>query len=130
MHYRECKIILGVCLALSLFLVLGESAFADRLPVEPEEDNSEYSLDLETNSYNRLWREIWDDADNRFRFRLGSNNVREWFIEEELKFSARLSKRLRFRFHHERFHRYTSDRRTFNTLEFEGNIASEFYISL
>ncbi len=130
MSFRECKIILGVCLALSFFVKPDGTAFADHLPIEPEEDNSEYYLDLETNAYNRLWREIWDEGDNRFRLRLGSNNVREWFIEEELKFSARLSKRLRFRFNHERLHRYTSDRRTRNRLEFEGNIAHNFFLSL
>jgi hypothetical protein len=105
------------------------SCRADRLPLEPEEDNSEYFLDLETNDFNRLWREMWDAGDNRVRFRLGSNNVREWFIEEELKFSARLLDRLRVRYRHGRLQRYTSDRGSFDIFEFEGRIQRDFYMS-
>ncbi|NIM19180.1 MAG: hypothetical protein GTO51_02230 [Candidatus Latescibacteria bacterium] len=78
----------GVFSAKPLLASLTGVAQAERLPIEPEEDNSEYILDLETNAYSRLWREIWDDEDNRLRLRLGSNNVRDWFIEEELKWTG------------------------------------------
>lgn len=103
---------------------------AERLPLEPEEDNSEYFLDIETNRYSRLWREMWDEGDNRVRFRLGSNNVREWFIEEELKFSSRLLDRLRVRYRHGRLLRYTSERESFDIFEFEGRIHRDFFVSL
>jgi hypothetical protein len=106
------------------------ACLADRLPVEPEEDDSEYFLDLETNAYSRLWREMWDEGDNRMRFRLGSNNVREWFLEEELKFSSPLLNRLRVRYRHGRLHRYTSDRESFDIFEFEGRVQRDFFVSL
>ncbi len=99
------------------------------LPREPERDNKEYLLDLVTNEYNRVWREIWDGGDNRLRFRLGSNNVREWFIEEELKFSTRLSRRVRLRFRHSRLLSYSSRRTRLNVLEFEGRAWRRCYFS-
>jgi hypothetical protein len=106
------------------------ACLADRLPIEPEEDNSEYFLDLETNAYSRLWREMWDEGDNRVRFRLGSNNVREWFIEEELKFSTRLLSGLRVRYRHGRLLRYTGNRESFDVFEFEGRVHRDFFVSL
>ncbi len=99
-------------------------------PREPEEDNREYVLDAVTNEYSRVWREVWDAGDNRFRMRVGSNNVAQWFLEEELKFSANLiDDRLRFRFHHARLLRYSSERLTADTFEFEGRVFGDNYVS-
>jgi hypothetical protein len=114
---------------LVLFLLIPVLLHAAQVPQEPEKDNKEYLLDLVTNGYNRTWREIWDAGDNRLRLRLGSNNVREWFIEEELKFSAHLLNRLRLRFYHSRLLYYTSKRRSFDTIEFEGRLWGDYYAS-
>lgn len=100
------------------------------VPQEPEEDNQEYLLDLVTNQYNRSWREVWDAGDNRFRFRLGSNNVTQWFLEEELKFSTELLDRLRFRFYHSRRFRYTTDKVTWDVMELEARVHKRNYASL
>jgi hypothetical protein len=109
-------------------LVAG-SAFAGSVPQEPEQDNSEYVLDLVTNSYARAWREAWDGGDNRFRFRLGSNEVAQWFVEEELKLSASLTDRFRFRFHHARLLRYTTEQIPWDVLEFEGRVHKQLFAS-
>jgi hypothetical protein len=103
---------------------------ADRLPAEPELDNSEYVLDRAANAYNREWREIWDGTDNALRFRLGSNNVEEWNLEEELKLSTRLLSRLRLRFYHARLLNYSAGKRSYNTIEFEGAPGRRYYLSL
>lgn len=109
-------------------LVAG-SALAGSVPQEPEQDNSEYVLDIVTNSYARAWREAWDAGDNRFRFRLGSNEVAEWFVEEELKLSASLNERFRFRFHHARLLRYTTEQIPWDVLEFEGHVHKQLFAS-
>jgi hypothetical protein len=104
----------------------GQAAF----PREPEEDNREYVLDAVTNDHSRAWREVWDAGDNRFRMRVGSNNVTQWFLEEELKFSSSLIEhRLRFRFHHARLLRNSSERLTGDTFEFEGRAFGDHYVS-
>ncbi len=93
------------------------------VPREAEEDNKEFVLDAVTNDNSRLWREVWDAGDNRFRMRVGSNNITQWFLEEELKFSSNLiENRLRFRFHHARLLRNSSERLTGDTFEFEGRV--------
>ena len=104
-------------------------AAAATVPRPPEEDNQEYLLDIVTNEYSREWREAWDAGDNRFRFRLGSNNVSQWFIEEELKLAVRLNKRLRFRFYHARLDRFTTERIPWDVLEFEGQVSPSWYLA-
>jgi hypothetical protein len=96
---------------------------------EPENDNREYLLDLVTNAWDRTWREAWDEGDNRFRFRLGSNNVRQWFLEEELKFATELSNRLRFRFHHGRLLRTSTESLSHDTFELEFHVKGTSYLS-
>lgn len=100
------------------------------LPIEPETENVEYLLDLWVNRFDRYWREVYDGGDNRFRYRLGSNNVREWFIEEELKFTAPMGGRFRFRFWHSRLIHDSSDRQNRDTAEFEGRLTGDFYLSM
>ena len=102
---------------------------AGTLPREPEFDNGEYMLDLVTNRYNRLWRELYDAGDNRFRLRLGSNSFEQWLFEEELKFSTTLLSRLRFRYHHARFFRNSSEQLSDDTFEFEGRVYGNNYLS-
>lgn len=121
------KIILALFGAMLLCHVVCQ---AGSLPREPEKDNGEYMLDLLTNTYSRVWREIWDAGDNRFRLRLGSNNTGQWFLEEEFKFSADLLSRLRFRYHHSRLLRNSSEQRTADTFEFEGNFYGNNYVSV
>ncbi|MDH3215084.1 MAG: hypothetical protein OEN01_02180 [Candidatus Krumholzibacteria bacterium] len=103
---------------------------AGTLPREPEADNGEYLLDVVTNAYAREWRDIWDAGDNRFRFRMGSNSVEQWFIEEELKFSTDLSTRLRLRYHHARFLRNSSEQISTDTFEFEGKFYRDNFLSV
>jgi len=118
----------SVCIIL-INVVSTARLYSSTFPWEPERDNREYLLDLVTNDYNRVWREIWDGGDNRLRFRLGSNNVREWFIEEQLKFSAPMLKRLRIRFFHSRLLKFTNHRYSFDTIEFEGRLWGRYYAS-
>jgi hypothetical protein len=117
---------------LALFgLILLSHTFcvAGTLPKEPEFDNGEYMLDLVTNRYNRLWREIYDAGDNRFRLRLGSNSFEQWLLEEELKLSTDLLSRLRFRYRHARLFRNSSEQLADDTFEFEGRFYGNNYLS-
>lgn len=98
-------------------------------PREPEEDNEEYLLDLAVNEYSRLWREAWDAGDNRFRLRAGSNNMAQWFLEEELKAAAVLTGRLRFRFYHARLLRHSAEKLGTDTFEFEGRVVGDWFLS-
>ena len=102
---------------------------AGTLPKEPEFDNGEYMLDLVTNRYNRLWREIYDAGDNRFRLRVGSNSFEQWLLEEELKFSTDLASRLRFRYRHTRFFRNSSEQLADDTFEFEVRFYGNNFLS-
>jgi hypothetical protein len=113
---------------LLLFSTTG-TALASTVPQEPEDDNQEYLLDIVTHQYSRWWREVWDGGDNRFRFRLGSNKVTQWFLEEELKLAAPLFDRVRFRFHHARLFRYTTEEIAWDVLEFEGRVHDQMYLS-
>ncbi len=117
-------------LSLIFALFITGTALAASVPQEPENDNSEYLLDIVTNQYSRWWREIYDAGDDRFRFRLGSNNVSQWFIEEELKLAAPLADRVRFRFHHARLFHYTTEEIGWDVLEFEGRINGPIYFSV
>jgi hypothetical protein len=106
------------------------TALAASVPQEPENDNPEYLLDIVTNRYSRWWREIYDSGDDRFRFRLGSNNVSQWFLEEELKLAAPLADRIRFRFHHARLFHYSTEEIGWDVLEFEGRVSGPVYFSV
>ncbi|UCG50424.1 MAG: hypothetical protein JSW58_09420 [Candidatus Latescibacterota bacterium] len=121
-------------LTLALTVLIGcqfGSALAGTIPQEPEIDNGEYFLDVVTNEYTRWWREIWDAGDNRIRFRLGSNNTGQWFMEEELKVTSDLlANRLRFRYYHGRLLRYTTYRIAADVLELEGRLYRKNYLSL
>jgi hypothetical protein len=118
------------CILIFVVLSAWETVLAASVPQEPEKDNREYVLDIVTNDYSRWWREIWDAGDNRLRFRLGSNSVTEWFLEEELKFSTSLHDRVRFRFYHSRQFRYATEQISWDVLEFEGRIHDQLYLSL
>ena len=120
------------CLRFIVFLiaVVAGDTLAGSLPQEPEKDNPEYLLDVVTNDWGRAWRESWDAGDNRFRFRLGSNKVAQWFIEEELKLSAPIADRVRFRFYHARLFRYTTEEIPWDVVEFEGRLHRNVFLSL
>jgi hypothetical protein len=117
-----------------VFLWIVASPFAAALaitfPLEAERENQEFMLDMVTNGYSRLWREHWDGGDNRFRFRLGSNNVRDWFLEEELKLATTLHDRVRFRFYHARLLRQSNEELSRDAFEFESRIYGNNYLSL
>lgn len=100
------------------------------MPIESEKENVEYLLDLWTNRFDRHWREAWEGGYNRFRFRVGSNNVREWFIEEELKFESPFGGRLRFLYFHTRLIHDSSDQQAHDVLEIEGRVRDKLYLSL
>jgi len=117
-------------LALFGLILLGHTVCAaGTLPKEPEFDNGEYMLDLVTNRFNRLWREIYDAGDNRFRLRLGSNSFEQWLLEEELKFSTNLLSRLRFRYRHARLLRNSSEQLADDSFEFEFRFYGNNYLS-
>lgn len=115
----------------STLLVAADATHADvPRPLEPEEDNSEYLLDLVSNDYSPAWLRMWEGGDNRLRFRLGSNSVEQWFIEEELKLATSLvDDRLRFRYRHARLHRHAGERIGADTFEFETRVAGRAYVS-
>jgi hypothetical protein len=112
-----------------LILLCHTFSVAGTLPKEPEFDNGEYLLDLVTNRYSRLWREIYDAGDNRFRLRLGSNSFEQWLLEEELKFSTNLLERLRFRYRHARLFRNSSEQLSDDSFEFERRFHGNNYLS-
>jgi len=114
----------------SLLVSLIVDAGSATSPREPERDNEEYILDQVTNEYSRPWREVWDGGESELRFRLGSNNVRQWFIEEELKLTTYLLRRLRLKFYQSRLLRYTDHQYSFNTFEFEFRLQNDYYASL
>jgi hypothetical protein len=126
---RHVSPVLGL-LVLGASVALWGSARAAPPPHEAERDNREYLLDIVTNDYSRSWREIWDAEDNRFRFRLGSNNVTQWFVDEEIKLSAALLDRVRFRFYHSRQFRYSTEQISWDVMEFEGRVHKRMYLSL
>ena len=106
------------------------SARAITVPVEPQTENPEFTVDTWTNRYDRYWREAWDGGDNRFRLKFGSNNVREWNLEEELKLAADLlPDRLRLRFWHSRLLWDSSDQRGRDTFELELRSVRRLYVS-
>lgn len=129
---RQMKQLRSITLLLAaLVCCLCGGAIADTVPQHPEMDNPEYRLDVVTNGYSRWWREVWDAGDNRFRFRLGSNNVTQWFIDEQLKLATDLiPDRLRFRFYHMRIKPYSTEDIGTNVLEFEGRVWRRNYLSL
>jgi len=118
-------------IATLLFSLLLPGFVAASILHEPEEDNREFMLDQETNYVSRDWRAIWDGSDNAFFFRLGSNNVREWFIEEKLKLALPLlEKRLRFLFYHARIDWFSGHRRSFDTMALEGRLTGRWHLAL
>jgi hypothetical protein len=101
------------------------------VPREPKSENSEYILDLVTNRYRPAWRDVWERGDNRFRLRLGSNDVARWFLEEELKASASLTDdRLRFRYWHTRKLRHETEEIRGDTFELEARLFERNYLSV
>jgi len=103
--------------------------FVSAYPEEPERYDSEYYLDLLTMRFDSRWREFWYTRDNVFRLRFGSLNVEQWSMEQELKFSASLSKRFRFRYWME--HRRSLDESNVerNELELEFRARGPYYLS-
>ena len=103
--------------------------FVSSYPEEPERYDSEYYLDRLTMRYDSRWREFWYAGDNVFRLRFGSLNVEQWSLEQELKFSTRLSKRFRFRYWME--HRYSLEESNVerNELELELRAHGPYFMS-
>jgi hypothetical protein len=122
---------LGIQIFAIVLLVFTPAGATPPVPLEPETENSEYILDLVNNRYSPLWRDSWDSGDNRFRLRIGSNNVERWFLEEELKASAGLiDDRLRFRFWHTRKLRHETEELRGDTFEIEARVFGRNYLSL
>lgn len=127
----QCRVVIQLFIMFAAGLCWDPGAAkAVKVPIEPEQENKEYLLDVWTNRFDRHWREMWDGGYNRYRFRLGSNNVREWYLEEELKFASPLGKRLRFLFHHARLIHDSSDQRGYDILELEGRVSRYGYLSV
>ncbi len=132
LHFTTNTACIAVCL-LVIFLVSGAArpqTYSSPYPEEPERYASEYYLDMLTMRYDRNWRDAWYARDNIYRLRFGSLNVEQWRLEEQLKLSADLSDRFRFRFwmDADRGLGQTWARRS--ELELEGRIRGDFYASL
>jgi hypothetical protein len=124
------RTIVRFVLLLTAAFVWPPTAAAVDAPVEPQTENPEFTLDTWTNRYDRYWREVWDGGDNRYRLKFGSNNVREWNLEEDLKLAADLIPgRFRFRFYHSRLYLDSADQRGRDTFELELRLAGSGYLS-
>jgi hypothetical protein len=110
-------------------LPLSAQEFVSPYPEEPERYDSEYYLDILTMRYNPEWRDYWDGCDKVFRLRFGSLNVEQWNLEEELKFSVRLSDRFRFRYWMESRFSLEESALERNELELEFRARGPYYLS-
>lgn len=70
--------------------------------IEEEVDN-EYAMDLVQLSYDRDWDKIWAEHDLGFRLAMGSLNVRQWHLHQEVKLAADFADWFRFLYRYDRY---------------------------
>lgn len=102
-------------------------------PYDTEEEfDVEYAMDLVQLSYDRDWERIWADHDIGIRFAMGSLNVRQWFLNQEVKLAADFTDWFRFLYRYDRYEGLEPlwDERQLNEFELEFGIWRWFKLGL
>lgn len=97
-----------------------------------EEFDKEYAMDLVQLSYDRDWDRIWDGNDTGVRLAMGSLNVRQWFLDQEVKFAADFTDWFRFLYRYDRYEGLEPlwDERQLNEFELEFGVWRWFKLGL
>ena len=102
-------------------------------PYDTEEEfDIEYAMDLVQLSYDRDWERIWAEHDIGVRFAMGSLNVRQWFLNQEVKLAADFTDWFRFLYRYDRYEGLEPlwDERQLNEFELEFGIWRWFKLGL
>jgi hypothetical protein len=97
-----------------------------------EEFDREYGMDLFQLSYDRDWERIWAGSDRGVRLAMGSLNVRQWYLDQEVKFAADFTDRFRFIYRYDRYEGLEPlyDERQWNEFELEFGVWRWFRLGL
>jgi hypothetical protein len=97
-----------------------------------EEFDTEYAMDLLQLSYDRDWEAIWDENDVGLRLAMGSLNVRQWHLNQEVKFAAEFTDWFRFLYRYDRYEGLEPlwDERQLNEMELEFRLWRWFKLGL
>lgn len=97
-----------------------------------EETDREYALDLVQLYFDRDWEAIWERTDNGVRLSMGSLNVRQWFVYQEVKLAAAFTSRLAFKYNYYRREGLEPlwDERQKNEFGFEGRPFGKLWLGL
>jgi hypothetical protein len=100
-------------------------------PIE-EEFDKEYAMDLVQLSYDRDWDRVWADNDIGVRLAMGSLNVRQWFLDQEVKVAADFTDWFRFLYRYDRYEGIEPlwDERQLNEFELEFGVWRWFKLGL
>lgn len=97
-----------------------------------EEFDKEYAMDLVQLSYDRDWDRIWADNDIGVRVAMGSLNVRQWFLNQEVKVAADFTSWFRFLYRYDCYEGLEPlwDERQLNEFELEFGLWRWFKLGL
>ncbi|HUU56109.1 MAG TPA: hypothetical protein VMW93_02090 [bacterium] len=97
-----------------------------------EEFDREYGMDLVQLSYDRDWERIWRANDCGLRLAMGSLNVRQWHLNQEVKFAAEFTDWFRFLYRYDRYEGLEPlwDERQLNEMELEFRLWRWFKLGL
>lgn len=100
-------------------------------PIE-EEFDKEYAMDAFQLSYDRDWENTWFAHDRGFRLAMGSLNVRQWHLNQEVKFAADFTDWFRFLYRYDRYEGLEPlwEERQLNEFELEFGIWRWFKLGL
>jgi hypothetical protein len=97
-----------------------------------EEFDTEYAMDLVQLSYDRDWDSLWLEKDIGVRLAMGSLNVRQWFLDQEVKVAADFTDWFRFLYRYDRYDGLEPlwDERQLNEFELEFGVWRWFKLGL
>lgn len=97
-----------------------------------EEFDAEYAMDLVQLSYDRDWERVWAENDIGVRLAIGSLNVRQWFLSQDVKFAAPFTDWFRFLYRYDRYDGLEPlwDERQLNEFELEFRLWRWFKLGL
>jgi hypothetical protein len=97
-----------------------------------EEFDREYGMDLAQLSYDRDWERMWKAHDSGLRLAMGSLNVRQWHLNQEVKFAAEFTNWFRFLYRYDRYEGLEPlwDERQLNEMEVEFRLWRWFKLGL
>jgi hypothetical protein len=97
-----------------------------------EEFDKEYAMDLFQLSYDRDWDAVWAENDIGMRLAMGSLNVRQWHLDQEVKFAAEFTDWFRFLYRYDRYEGLEPlwDERQLNEMELEFRLWRWFKLGL